>query len=80
MYQSAMSLSTSVKNRKNLYLIIDSLFAFVLKFLTEEKQYECEECHNSFRSKVALRRHQKYACNNANAIFSTLNQEFKGEQ
>ncbi|XP_071506360.1 histone-lysine N-methyltransferase MECOM-like [Diadema antillarum] len=45
--------------------------------IVEEKQYDCEECHNSFRSKVALRRHQKYACNNVNAIFSTLNQEFK---
>eukprot|EP00057_Strongylocentrotus_purpuratus_P005201 XP_003730421.1 PREDICTED: PR domain zinc finger protein 16 [Strongylocentrotus purpuratus] len=45
--------------------------------IIEEKQYECDKCECTFRSKVALRRHQKYACNNANAIFSTLNQEFK---
>ncbi|XP_077998244.1 LOW QUALITY PROTEIN: histone-lysine N-methyltransferase MECOM-like [Glandiceps talaboti] len=45
--------------------------------MIEEKQFSCGECDELFRSKVALRRHQKYACNNSNAIFSTINDDFK---
>ncbi|XP_070560845.1 LOW QUALITY PROTEIN: histone-lysine N-methyltransferase MECOM-like [Ptychodera flava] len=45
--------------------------------MIEEKRFSCGECDELFRSKVALRRHQKYACNNSNAIFSTINEEFK---
>ncbi|XP_071805403.1 histone-lysine N-methyltransferase MECOM-like [Asterias amurensis] len=45
--------------------------------LIEEKRFQCGDCDELFRSKVALRRHQKYACKNSNAIFTTLNQQFQ---
>ncbi|XP_032903739.1 histone-lysine N-methyltransferase PRDM16 isoform X2 [Amblyraja radiata] len=48
--------------------------------LDEEQRYRCGDCDELFRSKVALRRHQAYTCNNANAIFTTINEEFKQGQ
>ncbi|XP_072442350.1 histone-lysine N-methyltransferase PRDM16 isoform X5 [Chiloscyllium punctatum] len=48
--------------------------------LDDEQRYRCGDCDELFRSKVALRRHQAYACNNVNAIFTTINEEFKQSQ
>ncbi len=45
-----------------------------------QQQHPCEKCGEVFRSKVALRRHETYVCNNTNAIFSTINQQFKQQQ
>ncbi|XP_014665325.1 PREDICTED: PR domain zinc finger protein 16-like isoform X2 [Priapulus caudatus] len=41
----------------------------------DEKSYECK-CGEVFRSKVALRRHETYACGNKNAIYMKINEEF----
>ncbi|KAI8478063.1 hypothetical protein Bbelb_442040 [Branchiostoma belcheri] len=46
----------------------------------EEKRFRCGECDDLFKSKVALRRHQKYACNNSLAIFNSINEDFKSRQ
>ncbi|XP_069774625.1 histone-lysine N-methyltransferase PRDM16 isoform X7 [Narcine bancroftii] len=48
--------------------------------LDDEQRYRCGDCDELFRSKVALRRHQAYGCNNVNAIFTTINEEFKQSQ
>ncbi|XP_038061538.1 histone-lysine N-methyltransferase MECOM-like [Patiria miniata] len=48
--------------------------------LIEEKRFPCSDCEEVFRSKVALRRHQKYACRNSNNIFTGLNQQFHTHQ
>ncbi|CAH1775145.1 unnamed protein product [Owenia fusiformis] len=45
--------------------------------LDEERVHPCQQCGEVFRSKVALRRHETYVCNNSNAIFSSINKEFK---
>ncbi|XP_042199496.1 histone-lysine N-methyltransferase PRDM16 isoform X1 [Callorhinchus milii] len=45
--------------------------------LDEDQRYQCNDCDELFRSKLALRRHQKYSCHNADAIFTAINQEFK---
>ena len=46
----------------------------------QQQSYPCDKCGELFRSKVALRRHETYVCNNTNAIFSTINQQFKERQ
>ena len=46
----------------------------------EERQFPCERCGDVFRSKVALRRHETYVCNNQNAIFTTINRGFRENQ
>ncbi|XP_013393556.1 PR domain zinc finger protein 16 isoform X2 [Lingula anatina] len=43
----------------------------------DEVRYSCGECGEAFRSKVALRRHETYVCNNANNIYSKINSEFR---
>ncbi|XP_022106094.1 PR domain zinc finger protein 16-like isoform X2 [Acanthaster planci] len=43
-----------------------------------EKRFPCSDCQEVFRSKVALRRHQKYACQNSSAIFTA--QQFHNHQ
>ena len=40
---------------------------------SENRQYPCLKCGRLFKSKVALRRHETYVCNNKMAIFSQLN-------
>lgn len=46
----------------------------------QQQSFPCDKCGELFRSKVALRRHETYVCNNANAIFSTINQQFQERQ
>ncbi|XP_064424000.1 histone-lysine N-methyltransferase PRDM16 [Latimeria chalumnae] len=48
--------------------------------LDEEQTFRCEDCEELFQSKLDLRRHQKYACGNANTIFETLNEEINKKQ
>ncbi|ELU12242.1 hypothetical protein CAPTEDRAFT_223464 [Capitella teleta] len=45
----------------------------------DEKPFPCEKCGELFRSKVALRRHETYVCNNTGAIFSSLNKQIRDD-
>ena len=44
---------------------------------TEIRQFPCAKCSRVFKSKVALRRHETYVCNNKMAIFGQINSRLK---
>ncbi|TRY64786.1 hypothetical protein DNTS_004396 [Danionella cerebrum] len=48
--------------------------------LEEEQMYRCEHCDELLRTKLELRRHQKYSCSSGNSIFDSLSEDFKQER
>ena len=68
---------THVNDIHEFYYQFAPKYLIIFVFVSEEHQFPCDKCGEVFRSKVALRRHETYVCNNANAIFSQLNRDFR---